>query len=261
MTGSNPAFSLEGRVAVVTAAAHGIGRAVAQAFADAGARLLLADIDGEALEKTAHEIGGAATMQIDVVEPGALEALGEKADSLGPVKVWLNGVGFGDVNDTIVNTPVERLDRMFAINARSTYVGAVIAARLIAKAGGGSVINISSGAGEGPSPGLGTYAMCKAAVNSLTKTMAAECGPDKVRVNAIAPGLIHTPAIERRVRLTKGEDPRLLEEHLASVAAKTPLGQYGLPNDIAMAALYLACDASRHVTGQIIRVNGGTVML
>lgn len=256
------AFSLDGRVAVVTAAGAGIGRAIAQSFALAGARVFVADIDGEGAEETARLIGAAATpVQTDVTDAAAMEALAESARTVGPIGVWVNGVGVADLPLPIVDTSAAMFDRIFTVNVRSMFLACGIAARAMTASGGGSIINLSSGAGDGPVPGLGTYAMSKAAVNLLTQTLAAECGPSGVRVNGIAPGSVHTPEMENRLLAMQGRfDQSLLDAHLATIAAAAPLRRYGETSDIAMAALYLASDASRHVTGQTLRINGGTAM-
>lgn len=137
------------------------------------------------------------------------------------------------------------------------YWGSVAAARVMAGKGG-SIVNISSGDGAKALPGIGLYGMTKAAVNSLTWTSADEFGPLGVRVNAIAPGWIETPMSRDLFRDETGEvSARLQEKVRADMAANSPLGILGYPSDIAFALLYLASDASRYVTGQVLTVNGG----
>ena len=122
-------------------------------------------------------------------------------------------------------------------------------------------MNVSSGGGDKPVPGLGIYGMTKAAVNSLTWTSAAELGAHGVRVNAVAPGWIDTPMGTELYRDSEGRiDPALREQVLAEMKRQSPLGLLGRPSDVAFALLYLASDASRFVTGQILRVNGGESM-
>jgi 3-oxoacyl-[acyl-carrier protein] reductase len=141
------------------------------------------------------------------------------------------------------------------------YWGSVAAARIMRERGGGAIVNLSSGGGSKPLPGIGLYGMTKAAVNSLTWTSAAEFGPFGIRVNAVAPGWIETPMSRDLFRDASGAISLELQERVrADMAAKSPLGMLGRPSDIAFALLFLASDASRFVTGQILAVNGGESM-
>jgi len=255
-------FSLEGRRAVVVGAASGIGRQAAVTFAQAGARLVLADLDEAGLAETRERAGGAATTTtvLDVRDRAAMRAFGEQARAEGRVDVWANVAGVLAAFD-VVDAEEPDVDRILAVNLKGVYWGCAEAARIMTAQGRGSIINISSAGADAPSPGLSVYVMTKAAVNALTRTLAIEVGPSGVRVNAVAPGYIDTPLVTHRFRTPEGGiDPARREKVFANAASRTVLGRIGAPSDVAMAMLYLASDASSWVTGQVMRPNGGMVM-
>lgn len=255
------AFTLRGKTAVITGAGSGLGQETARIFALAGARLALADLDETGLSETVGLLGGAevATRRTDVSSPEELEALADwTAATWGAPQVWVNGAGVSYLHK-LVDTDPARAERVIAVNMMGPYWGSIAAARVMTT--GGSIINISSGGGAKPLPGIGLYGMTKAAVNSLTWTSAAEFGPQGIRVNAIAPGWIETPMSRDLFRDRTGKiNPQLRDRVRKEMAEKSPLGILGKPSDIAFALLYLACDASRFVTGQILAVNGGESM-
>ncbi|MCJ2180857.1 SDR family NAD(P)-dependent oxidoreductase [Novosphingobium album (ex Hu et al. 2023)] len=256
-------FSLDGRVAVITGAGSGLGRETARLFALAGARVVLADIDEQGLAASAEALrtGSALTRKVDVSSREELGALADWAlHEAGGLDVWVNGAGISYLHSLLESDPA-RAEHTVAVNMMGAYWGCVSAARVMGGRGGGAIINISSGGGSKPLPGIGIYGMTKAAVNSLTWTSAAEFGPMGIRVNAVAPGWIETPMSRD---LFRDETGRISEERKEAVrremAAKSPLGRLGAPSDIAFALLYLASDASRFVTGQVLAVNGGESM-
>lgn len=255
-------FALHGRVGVVTGAGSGLGQETARVLAQAGASVMLADINEAGLSETLKliEAGGgrAVARRVDVAQRAQLDALADAAISeLGSLDVWVNGAGISFLHSLLDSIP-ERTDPVIAVNMMGPYWGSIAAARAMRERGGGSIINISSGGGAMPLPGIGLYGMTKAAVNSLTWTSAAEFGPYGIRVNAIAPGWIETPMSSE---LFRGATGQVTEESKKAVrdamAARTPLGILGEPKDIALAVLYLASDASRFVNGQILTVDGG----
>lgn len=258
-------FDLEGRVAVVTGAASGIGREASLMLAKAGARVVLADRNEDGLAQTASQIaaleGNALQQAVDVTDRDQVEALAERAmEAFGRLDIWANIAGVL-VSGPVTEATEADFDRVVAVNMKGVYWGCAAAARVMTTQGRGSIINISSTAADFPAPYLSLYAMSKAAVNMLTKTLAHEVGPSGVRVNAIGPGWIETPMVSYRFRTPDGGiDPVKRAETLALRAQVSPLGLTGEPSDIAYAILYLASDASRFVTGQVLRPNGGAAM-
>ncbi len=258
-------FSLADRVAVVTGAASGIGEETAAVLAQAGANVVIADINEAGLGKTAARVESAGrrvlSVPTDVAQRSAIDALADKAvAAMGRIDIWINAAG------VLLDVPVlqateAEVDRLLAINLKGVYWGCAAAGRVMKQAGRGCIVNISSGGGEAAVPGLSIYSMTKAAVNMLTRTVAKEFGSFGVRANAIAPGFIETPMIEMRYRDATGKiNPALREQVLQQRAQSSPLGLTGTPHDIALAILYLTSDASRFVTGQILRPNGGVAM-
>jgi 3-oxoacyl-[acyl-carrier protein] reductase len=259
------AFTLDGRTAVVTGAASGIGRGTAIVLAKAGASLVLADIDEPGLEATRAQIDAApdriALRRTDVTDREDVEALADFAAArFGGIDVWANIAGVIGAAPVTEMTKAE-LDRILSVNLQGTYWGCAAAARRMASRGKGSIVNISSAGADMPAPGLSAYAMSKAAVNMLTRTLATEVGRQGVRVNAVAPGFVETPMVAYRYRTPDGEVDEKARARLLQLRAEgSALGRIGEPSDIAYAILCLASDASRFVTGQILRPNGGAVM-
>ncbi|HEX4376582.1 MAG TPA: SDR family oxidoreductase [Steroidobacteraceae bacterium] len=258
-------FDLSGRVAVVTGAASGIGLATASVLAQAGARVVIADINPEGLSACAERIrddaGQAVVRRCDVSQRADVDSLAQAAmDAFGRLDVWVNSAGVL-ISRAILDVEEQDLDRLIGINLKGTYWGCAAAARAMRSAGTGSIINLSSGGAESAVPGLSIYSLTKAAMNMLTRSAAKEFGPFGIRVNAIAPGWVDTPMGNHSFRGATGSiDAGKQAEGLAARRQASPLGLTGTPRDVALAALYLACDAARFVTGQIIRPNGGVAM-
>ena len=256
-------FSLEGRVAVITGAASGLGREASRLFALAGADLVLADVDTAGLEDTAALVRGAgrsASIQpTDVADHAAVEALADAAvRERGGIDIWINSAGITLWAPVTAVTP-EDAARMVAINMMGTFWGCAAAARAMqARGRGGAIVNVSSTAGDSPVPTLGVYGMTKGAVNQLTRVCAAEFGEFGVRVNAVVPGFIDTPIVASMYRDAQGAiDAERRAAIFAQMRALSPIGLTGEPQDIGCALLYLAADTSKFVTGQLLRVSGG----
>jgi 3-oxoacyl-[acyl-carrier protein] reductase len=252
---------LSGRVAVVTGAGSGIGRASAVALAAAGATVVGADVDGAAAEATAEAIGDLARgVRVDVSRAEEVDELIEgTARDLGRLDILVNNAGIMH-EQLVADTTEEELDRVLAINLKGVFFGCRAAARVMAGRGG-SIVNLASAAVDLPAPRHACYGMSKAAVVQLTRTLAMELGDDGVRVNAVAPGFIITGITARHFTNPDGT----VDEERKAAVAKTfsrvaPLRRVGEPEDVADVVLFLASDASRYMTGQILRPNGGMAM-
>lgn len=258
-------FSLVGRVAVITGAASGIGRETARVLAEAGAQTVISDVNEAGLKATAEHMMGAGVpadiRRADVSQRSDMDALADHAvGTWGRVDIWVNVAGIM-VNSPILEMTEDDLERLLAINLKGVFWGCAAAGRVMKPVGAGSIINMSSSGGETAVPGLSAYSMAKAGVNMLTRTVAKEFGPMGIRANAIAPGWVDTPMGGHRfVDASGAVDVKMREEGLRQRAGASPLGMTGTPRDIALAVLYLASDASRFMTGQIMRPNGGVSM-
>lgn len=259
------AFALRGRTAVVTGAASGIGRETALILAEAGANVVISDIDEAGLSATARlvEQRGArpAEALANVASKEQVDALADRAKAeTGRLDIWVNVAGV-IVNRAILEASEADLDRLLAINLKGVYWGCAAAGRVMKAAGSGAIVNMSSGGGEAAVPGLSIYSMTKASVNMLTRTVAKEFGAYGIRANAIAPGWVDTPMGLHSFRDESGGiDPGKRDIGIKQRAQASPLGVTGTPRDIALCVLYLVSDASRFVTGQIVRPNGGVAM-
>jgi 3-oxoacyl-[acyl-carrier protein] reductase len=184
----------------------------------------------------------------------------EAVRATGRIDVWANVAGVIR-NSAVVDTTEADLDAVVAVNLKGVYWGCAAAARVMSAAGRGSIVNVASAGGEVPTPTLSVYGMTKAAVIQLTRTLAVELGPKGVRANAVAPGFVETPMTRRVWTAPDGTvDADRRAEVLGLRAGQSPLGITGTPEDIAWSMLFLAVDASRFMTGQVLRPNGGVHM-
>ena len=255
-------FGLEDKVAVVTGAASGIGESVAEVLAQAGARVVLGDLDAEGADSVAKRIresGGQAISQgVDVSVRAEVDSLvGRAASEFGGLDVLCNvaGVPFDGLLEELTD---EDFDRVVAINVKGTLYGCQAAIPLMAARGGGSIINVSSGAIDLPVAHFGLYAITKAGVAQLTHTLAQEVGDRGIRVNALAPGATITNFTKRRLRNPDGTiNQASYDQFVDRMEGMSPIGRVGESEDQAWLVLYLASEASRFCTGQIWRANGG----
>ncbi len=246
---------LEGRVAVITGGASGMGRATALRFLDEGARVVIADMNegtGKETLEAAAARGAAARarfVRADVSQEDDVEAMIAFAvREFGRLDCLFNNAGLGGALGPITETEVEDWDFTFAVLVRGVFLGTKHGGRAIRAGGrGGSIVNTASVAGLSGGAGPAAYSAAKAAVINLTRVAAVELAPDRIRVNAICPGGISTPLLHR------GNEAALLPR----LAKLQPWGEAGRPEHIAGAALFLASDDAAFVTGEALVVDGG----
>ncbi len=246
---------LDGKVAVITGAASGIGRGTAIRFAGEGAAVVIADLNvegGEAAVRDCKENGGRAVFQkTDVsAEADVKAAVARAVKEFGRLDIMFNNAGLGGAVGPIDETTVENWDKSLAVLLRSVFLGMKFAIPEMRKAGGGSIISTASVAGLRGGAGPHAYSAAKAAVINLTRSVALEVGKDRIRVNCICPGGINTPLIN--TRMPGGE--AVAEQFLAMIQ---PIPRAGHPQDVAAMALFLASDESEWVTGAAMVVDGG----
>jgi len=260
------AFELTGRTAVIAGAGSDIGAATALRLARAGANVVLGDLDPERLAVSAAALAadGHAVLsrRTDVASRPEVEALvGAAVERFGRVDVMANLAGV--IHDALVEDTLEvDLDRILAVNLKGVFFGCQVAAAAMRPQGSGSIVNMASSAAFAPFPKLASYSISKAGVVALTRVLAVEVGPAGIRVNAVAPGFIEGGMSARRARRADGSiDAAQLEAERERARRRTPLRTTGLPEDVAHAVWYLASDASRYVTGQVLHPNGGALMV
>ncbi len=255
MTASDKRAALTGKTALITGAAHGIGRATALLFAREGAAVAIADIS-EAGHSVAEEIvraGGKAIFEpADVTRSVDCRRVVERTfQEFGPINVLFNNAGIIR-RASVLELSEEDWDRTMAVNVKSIFLMSQQVIPIMAKAGGGSIINTASGWGLAAGARAAAYCASKGAVVLLTKAMAIDHGPQQIRVNCICPGDTDTAMLRDEAHQLGQEQERFLTD-----SARRPLGRIGIPEEIAQAALYLASDASSFVTGTALVVDGG----
>ncbi len=243
---------LEGKVALVTGAGSGFGLGIAETFAREGAKVAIIDINEAAARAAAETIGASAIgLATDVSQAGGVMAAVEKTvAAFGRLDIVVNNAGISHRNRPLLEVEEDEFDRIFAVNVKSIYLFAKAAVPLMQGQGGGVFINVGSTAGLRPRPGLTWYNSTKGAVHTMTKSMAVELAPARIRVCALAPVAGETPLLATFM----GEDtPQKREQFVNSI----PLGRFSTPQDIANAALYLASDEASMITGVVLEVDGG----
>jgi NAD(P)-dependent dehydrogenase (short-subunit alcohol dehydrogenase family) len=238
---------LAGKAGVVTGGAQGIGRGIAEAFAAAGARVAIYDVNGA--EDAAAQIGGETIgLAGDVTDGPRVEAaFAEVAETFGRFDFAVNNAGVRHIA-SIVEHSLDAWRRTIDINLTGTFIGTQVAAKLMLARGGGRIVNLASIAGALPLKNRAAYDATKAGVIALTKATAAELASQGITCNAIAPGVIETPL---------SADYFKDEQMVATVTANTPLGRWGQVDEIANAALFLCGDASEFIQGHTLFVDGG----
>lgn len=246
-------LSLAGKVALVTGGSRGIGRAIALAFADAGADIIVSSRKLPDLEKVADEIKGLGRRSLAVAAHNAkmedLRNLVAKVKGeFGRIDILVNNAAVNPVMSSVLEMEEPPFDLIMNVNVKGYYFLSQAAARMMVEQGGGVIINISSVGGISPDKGLGPYCISKAAIIMMTKHMALELGEHNIRVNAIAPGIVKT-----RFSQALWSNEELMSQELS----KMPLKRIAQPEEIARAALYLASDASSFMTGHTVVLDGG----
>jgi len=252
-TGILDKFSLQDRVAIVTGGGKGIGKGIAQAFAQDGARVAIAEVDSDAGNAALEEIRGmggkALFVQTDVLDSNQVDELVAKSMAeFGKIDILVNNVGGtrGTLRRPILGIDGETWDMIIDLNLRTTFLCCKAVTKIMMEQKRGNIINITSGAGLRPYPGQLPYGAAKAGVINFTLSLAVQLSSYNIRVNVIAPGSIATPGMT----YLGDTDERARKRGVS-------LGRAGRPEDIAMAAIYLASDASAYVTGFVLPVNGG----
>jgi 3-oxoacyl-[acyl-carrier protein] reductase len=238
---------LKGKLALVTGAGSGFGAGIAKRFAEEGAKVLVNDVNPQG-EKIAREIGG-HFLQGDVTKSADWARLMREA---GPaLEIVVNNAGWTHRNKPYLEVSEAEFDKVYAVNVKSIYLSALHAVPGFRKRGAGCFVNIASTAGIRPRPGLTVYNSSKAAVILMSKSMAAEFGPDKIRVNCVNP--VFSPDTALSAEFAGGA---LTEEAKKRFLATIPLGRFSTPLDVANACLYLASDEAAMVSGVCIEVDG-----
>ncbi|MFW2448837.1 MAG: 7-alpha-hydroxysteroid dehydrogenase [Qipengyuania pacifica] len=243
-------FKLDGQVALVTGGGAGIGLAIAETFASAGAAVMISDLDLPAAENAAGKIakagGNVAAVACDVTSEQDLERVVDATQAeFGGMTLLVSNAGGGGPKP--FDMSMSDFRRAFDLNLFSLFRLAQLAAPVIEESGGGAMLAITSMAGENKNERMASYASSKAATNHLIRNIAFDLGPKNIRINGIAPGAIRTDALEK-VLTTEIEEAML---------AHTPIHRLGQPQDIANAALFLCSDAASWISGQILTVSGG----
>lgn len=244
---------LKDKIAIVTGAASGFGRGIAELFAAEGAKVVIADLNGDGATDVARAIGAnALACRCDVTKRADVEAMVASAvASFGGLDILVNNAGYTHKNQSLMTVTEDDFDRIYAVNVKSIYLATLAAVPEMEKRGGGVIINTASTAGVRPRPGLTWYNGSKGAAVILTKSMAAELAPKNIRVNAINPVIGETGMIEQFMGMPDTPENR------AKFVGGIPLGRFSKPSDIANAALFLADPASSFITGVAIEVDGG----
>lgn len=237
-------YSLQGKSAIVTGAASGIGRAIAIAFAQAGAKVACVDLDAAKISgKEFLAIGCDVSSEVETAQ-----AVARAAQAFGGLHVLVNGAAMRDPTATVLELDIAAWNRVFAVNVGGAFLMSRFAIPHMAAAGGGSIIHIASQLGTVGTPGRVAYCATKGALITMAKAMAADHAAQKIRVNTLSPGAVET---DRMLRFGSMEKAR------EALGPKHLLNRLGQPEEIAAAALFLASDASSFMTGSDLRVDGG----
>ena len=245
-------MQLEGKSAIVTGGASGFGAGIAKRFAKEGARVVIADLNGDAATAVAQDIGGEAiAVSVDVSKASDVEKLvSATKDTFGGVDILVNNAGVGHVPAPMETITDEIFDRIYNVNIKAIYLTAKEIVPLMKEAGAGAILNVASTGGVSPRPNLTWYNASKGWVITATRAMAVELAPSGVRVNAINPVAGDTPLLQT---FMGGDTPELRAKFLASI----PIGRFSTPEDMGAAACFLCSDDASMITGVAMEVDGG----
>ena len=244
---------LQGKTAMVTGGASGFGRGMAETFGREGANVVILDLNQAGAQEVASSISNhALAIEGDVTKKSDIErAVAQTVEQFGRLDIVVNNAGWTHVNQPMLEVDEDEFDRVFNINVKSIYLMTHAVVPLMRSQGGGVMINIGSTAGIRPRPGLTWYNGSKGAVNLMSRSMAVELAPDRIRVNAVAPVMGESAMLERFMGLPDTPENR------AKFVAGIPLGRMSKPSDVANACLYLASDEAEFITGVVLEVDGG----
>jgi NAD(P)-dependent dehydrogenase (short-subunit alcohol dehydrogenase family) len=252
---------IDGKVAVVTGSGNGIGRAIALAMADAGAKVAVADLLQEDGERTVQEItdrgGSAIFVATDVAVAAQAQNLIETTyRAFGGLDILVNNAGVGSGSAKLHETDPDDFDRVIAVNLRGTFLCSKYAIPHFLAQGDGRIVNIASTYGLVGAPKAPAYCASKGAIINLTRQLAVDYGPDRIRVNAICPGYIDT-SLGRRGPTLSVEEFAAATARREKAAGMQPLGRQAQPSEVASVAVFLASDSASFMTGSIVTVDGG----
>lgn len=254
-------FRLDNKIAAVTGAGSGIGRAIAYTFADAGARVFVLERDTRSGEETAAAIrakGGASTMiECDVTSKTSVASAFEKIDRDGArLDILVNNAGIAHIG-TVEGTTEEDLDRVYAVNVKGLFLCSQAAVPRMKEAGGGSILNLASIASLIGLLDRFAYSMSKGAVLAMTRSIAVDYIKDKIRCNCMCPARVHTPFVDGYLR---NSYPGREKEMFQKLSEYQPIGRMGTPEEVAALALYLSSDEASFITGQAYPIDGGVLV-
>ncbi|MCR9109095.1 L-iditol 2-dehydrogenase [Marivita sp. XM-24bin2] len=252
---------LDGKIAIVTGGARGIGRAICEALAREGAKVAVADLLEDDARETAGAFGDAGmAVKMDVTDLGSInQAVKEVADAWGGIDILVNNAGIFNMA-SLDKITMSDYRRQYDVNVGGTIFVSQVVAPFLKKRGGGSIINFASQAGRRGEANVTIYCSTKAAVISITQSLALELAPDNIRVNGIAPGVIDTPMWDHVDAQFAEYENKPKGQKKREVGEAVPLGRMGDPIDVADPVVFLASDEARYVTAQTLNVDGGNWM-
>lgn len=252
---------LEDKVCIVTGSAGGIGRAIVERLVKEGAKVTVADINVEAAEKTAREIGPSTiAVKVDVTDRKSVEQMVAETESrVGPVEILVNNAGVSEIAPFL---EVDDLmwDKHLNVNLKGTFLCSQVVLKSMVKRNTGKIINLSSQSGKKGNSQYEAYCASKFGIIGLTQSLAVEFAPHKINVNAVCPGVVWTSLWDKMARQYAAKRDMPVEQVKDYLASQIPLGRLCTPEDVAGVVAFLACSDSDYMTGQAINITGGAIM-